>query len=59
MLGDNRKPETEQFLRKKRVDVMELFGDTDVPVEEEYSYESNADAFLNPGSYQKTFVSEG
>lgn len=58
VLGDNRKPESEQFLRKSRIDVLELFGDTDVPLEEEYSFDINVDAFWNPESYQKIYYYE-
>ena len=53
ILGDNRKTETgEQFITVKQNDYMELFGDSEVDLEDGYSYEINDAAFDNIESYR-------
>lgn len=53
ILGDNRKTETgEQFITVKQNDYMELFGDSEVDLEDGHSYEINDAAFDNIESYR-------
>ena len=53
VLGDNKKTDIdEQFIIAKPNDYVELFGDTDVDLDDGYSYEINYAAFDNIESYR-------
>lgn len=56
VLGDNNKPESEQFIVVDQVDVKGLFGNiNEVNLEEYTSYKIQRDAFLRVGSYIKIY----
>ena len=53
VLGDNRKAdESEQFVVAKSDDYMDLFGGTDIGLDEGNSYEINEKAFGNIEAYR-------
>ena len=52
VLGDNNKPEDEQFIVAKSNDYIALFGNVDIGLDDGYSYEINKDAFKNIEAYK-------
>ena len=52
VLGDNNKPEDEQFIVAKSNDYIALFGNVDIGLDDGYSYEINKDAFKNIEAYR-------
>lgn len=52
VLADNqKKDERDQFIQRTPIKPNELFGSTDVGIDEGYTYEINDDAFMNPQAY--------
>ena len=53
VLGDNqKKDEKDQFILANKISQSELFGSADIGLDEGYTYEINADAFINPEAYR-------
>jgi len=56
VLGDNNKPETEQFIVVSKVNAGELFGNlSDVDLEDSITYRINRAAFSQIASYRKIY----
>ena len=52
VLGDNqKKDENAQFILAKKINQSDLFGNSDVGLDDGYTYEINANAFMNPEAY--------
>ena len=52
VLADNqKKDERDQFIQRTTIKPNELFGSTDVGIDEGYTYEINEGAFMNPQAY--------
>lgn len=51
VLGDNGKDAGQQFIIAKQNNYIELFGNADVGLDDDYSYEINKEAFENPVAY--------
>lgn len=52
VLADNqKKDERDQFIQRTTIKPNELFGSTDVGIDEGYTYAINEDAFMNPQAY--------
>ncbi|MNL86566.1 hypothetical protein D3C87_2153240 [compost metagenome] len=56
MLGDNNKPEDEQFILAKQTNMEELFGNMNgFEFDDEVSYELNDEAFAQAEAYRKIY----
>lgn len=56
VLGDNNKPESEQFILAKKTDITELFGNmNDFDFDDEAAYVLNEEAFENAQAYRKIY----
>lgn len=60
VLGDNNKPETEQFIHVSLVNMAELFGDlSETDLEDSVTYRINPHAFRQIGAYRKIYGFSG